>query len=153
MGRNKRMDYELIAELYENNYNTVKIGNILETPNGHISKVLRVQGVETRGRGVQVIPVEFNKLTKRLQEMILEDEEVLEGYKRVMGYGSEIERSEVEEKEWKEMTLNEKGKQIVELLESGLSTRKAAKVMGISQSTVVKTRKKYEEYMEDNKVS
>ena len=147
MGRNRRMDYELIAGLYENNYSTVIIGRILATPNGHVSKVLFKQGVEARKRGVRVKPVAFELLSKDLQDNIMYDEKLFEGYQRVMGEVNVPKKEDVAEvaevKDWKEMSLEEKGKRIVELLDNGLSTRKAAAEIGISQSTLVKTKNRY----------
>lgn len=140
MGRNRRMDYQLIGELYENFYSTVVIGRILDTPNGHVSKVLKRQGVKARKRGEIVKPIPFNELDKGIQAMILSDEYVTYGYRRVMGKNSiEIE----EEKEWKDMTLEEKGEKAVGLLENGMTTREAAKIVGVSQSTLVKTKNRF----------
>lgn len=142
MGRNKRLDYELIEGLYLNMYSTVVIGRILDTPNGHVSKVLKVQGVKARKRGVLVTPEAFSDLASDLQENLMSDAKVFKNYKRVMGYGNDVGNEE-EVKEWKDMTLEEKGESIIALLDRGLSTRKAAEEMGVSQSTLVKTKNRF----------
>ena len=48
---NKKLDYKLITELYEAGHNMTSIAKMVNSVNGHISKVLRKEGVQTRKRG------------------------------------------------------------------------------------------------------
>src|SRR5699024_11492711 len=100
-------NYGLVVRLYEGNYGQIAIGKILETPHGHISKVLRKEGVETRKRGEIVEPLPFNELPKMVQEFIKADSEVLSNYEKVMGV-SVVEEVQEVQLNWKEMNREEK---------------------------------------------
>jgi len=142
MGRGRRLNYGLVVGLYEGNYGQIAIGKILETPHGHISKVLRKEGVETRKRGEIVEPLPFNELPKMVQEFIKADSEVLSNYEKVMGV-SVVEEVQEVQLNWKEMNREEKVEVIFSKLDKGMTTREAAKEIGIAQSTLVKTKNKY----------
>lgn len=138
MGRNKRLNYELVAGLYESNYGQALIGRILETPHGHISKVLRGMDVKTRKRGEKVSPVHFKDLDKRIKDMLKMDVEVMDKYQEYTGF--DTEEVESVKKEWKDMNKEEKVEVIMDKLNGGMTTREAAKELGIAQSTLVKTK-------------
>lgn len=140
MGRNKRLDYGLIAGLYESDYGQTLIGKILETPSGHISKVLKVEGVQARKRGERVIPEDYEMLSGDLKQRLKLDEEVFQKYQEVMGY--EI-KEEQPKREWKELEKSEKFEIIMDKLDQGMTTREASKEIGIAQSTLVKTKNSY----------
>src|SRR5699024_577793 len=142
MGRGRRLNYGLVVGLYEGNYGQIAIGKILETPHGHISKVLRKEGVETRKRGEIVEPLPFNELPKMVQECIKADSQVLSNYEKVMGV-SVVEEVQEVQLNWKEMNREEKVEVIFSKLDKGMTTREAAKEIGIAQSTLVKTKNKY----------
>src|SRR5699024_9875533 len=142
MGRGRRLNYGLVAGLYEANYGQVAIGKILETPHGQVSKVLRKERVETRTRCEIVEPETFNRLPKRIQNYIKDDVEVLSKYEEVMGV-KVTETVQEEKLNWKDMTRDEKVEVIFSKLDKGMTTREAAKEIGIAQSTLVKTKNKY----------
>ena len=143
MGRNKRLNYEMIKGLYENNYGQALIGRILETPHGHISKVLRGMGVKTRKRGEVVHPVSYKNLDKRLKNLLKLDYEVFDRYVLVTGF--DVKEDKVSKEEWKSLSKKEKVDMIMEKLDEGMTTREAAKELGIAQSTLVKTKNSYKE--------
>lgn len=157
MGKSRRMNYELIVSLYENNYGQVLIGKIFNTPHGHISKVLRKMEVQARERGTVVEPIPYSKLSKDVKQLILADKDIKEDYENVTGYKVETVKKKVTKKPakkkkvtraklmdgWKEMSIEERGKYIVNELEKGKSTRQVASEIGIGQSTLVGTKNKY----------
>src|SRR5699024_12407744 len=104
--------------------------------------LLRKEGVETRKRGEIVEPLPFNELPKMVQEFIKADSEVLSNYEKVMGV-SVVEEVQEVQLNWKEMNREEKVEVIFSKLDKGMTTREAAKEIGIAQSTLVKTKNKY----------
>ena len=141
MGRNKRLNYGVVEGLHESGYSQTLIGKIYDTPNGHISKVLRGLGVKTRKRGEKSIPLSFDKLDKGLQKE-LRNEGLLERYQMVTGFDVNVTSGE-EKLDWKSLDKKTKVEIILDKLESGMTTREAAKELGIAQSTLVKTKNSY----------
>lgn len=156
MAKNRRLDYELVTTLYENNYGQVAIGKMLSSPHGHISKVLRKQGVQTRERGEVVVPVPFPKMSKEAQSIIMRDGEFFKVFQDFTGYKHVVEkpkkakggskRKVIKRKKmagWDDMTVEEKGKVIMDKVAERKNTYEIAGEIGIGQSTVVGLRNQY----------
>jgi|SRR5690625_307635 len=161
MAKKRRIDYTLVTALYENNYGQVAIGKMLESPHGHISKVLRKEGVVTRERGKVVQPVPFPKMSKDDQAVIMKDEDFFKVFQEFTGYKHVVEKKKKENKPvsaekgkkkvvkrkkmdgWDDMTTEEKGEIIQNKLEEGKSSRKVAEEIGIGQSTLIGIRNMY----------
>src|SRR5699024_8647158 len=145
MGRNKRLNYEMNKVLNENHYDQELIRKILETPHGHISKVLRGMGVKTRKRGEVVHPVSYKNLDKRLKNLLKLDYEVFDRYVLVTGF--DVKEDKVSKEEWKSLSKKEKVDMIMEKLDEGMTTRESVMELDISQSMLVKIKKILEERM------
>lgn len=65
---NKKLDYTVVEVLYLGGYNMTKIADMLGSVNGHISKVLRKEGVPTRKRGEVVEPKPLKELYATVNE-------------------------------------------------------------------------------------
>lgn len=65
---NKRLDYMLITKLYKAGHNMTSIAKMVNSVNGHISKVLRKEGVETRKRGEIALPTPLKDVFETKEE-------------------------------------------------------------------------------------
>ncbi|MCY8636610.1 helix-turn-helix domain-containing protein [Bacillus sp. S17B2] len=140
MAKQKRLNYELVGVLYTNGYTTKDIAEMFNSVNGHISKVLRASGVATRKRGEVVEKLPFDSFSPEDKKVVLNSEmkDMLSGYLNI-----KEEKEIVPEVPFIELSLEDKAKQIQALQDRGLSQRGIAKELGIAQSSVSKTMKKY----------
>ncbi|WP_460271270.1 hypothetical protein [Bacillus sp. NEAU-Y102] len=64
----RKHDYKLIAYLYKAGYSQGDIAAIFDSVSGHISKVLKKEGVAARPRGQKVVPVPYEKFPDAVQK-------------------------------------------------------------------------------------
>ncbi|MBE7114579.1 hypothetical protein FT641_17830 [Bacillus paranthracis] len=68
----RKHDYKLIAYLYKAGYSQGDIAAVFGSVSGHISKVLKKEGVVARPRGQKVVPVPYEKFPDAVQKAVLE---------------------------------------------------------------------------------
>lgn len=68
----RKHDYKLIAYLYKAGYSQGDIAAIFGSVSGHISKVLKKEGVAARPRGQKVVPVPHEKFPDAVQKAVRE---------------------------------------------------------------------------------
>lgn len=64
----KKLDYSLVVRLYRAGYNMTSIAKMVNSVNGHISKVLRKEGEPTRKRGEVVTPTPMKDVFETKEE-------------------------------------------------------------------------------------
>lgn len=88
LGRRRRMEYRIMVGLYQHGYTTVEIAELFHTPNGHVSKVLRGEGVKMRRRGQRGNKIPFDYFDEELQMLLLSDADIYHRFARLFGGGS-----------------------------------------------------------------
>ena len=66
----RKHDYKLIGFLYKAGYSQGVIANIFGSVSGHISKVLKKEGVPSRPRGQKVVPAPYEKFPAQVKKAI-----------------------------------------------------------------------------------
>lgn len=72
MAKEPKLDYDVIETLYQYGYNTKEIAKLVNSVNGHISKVLRGLGVQMRKRGEIVDKTNFYDMDSDAQTLLRE---------------------------------------------------------------------------------
>ncbi|KLA04852.1 hypothetical protein B4086_5810 [Bacillus cereus] len=70
MAKEPKLDYDVIETLYQYGYNTKEIANLVNSVNGHISKVLRGLGIQMRKRGEIVDKTNFYDMDSEAQTLL-----------------------------------------------------------------------------------
>lgn len=70
----RKLNYKLIAGLYNAGYSQGDIAYIFQSVSGHISKVLKAEGVQIRPRGVKVKPPTYAKFPASWKTALGDDE-------------------------------------------------------------------------------
>ncbi|MFV1457455.1 hypothetical protein, partial [Bacillus mycoides] len=68
----RKHDYKLIAYLYKAGYSQGDIAAVFGSVSGHISKVLKKEGVAARPRGQKVVPIPYEKFPDAVQKAVQE---------------------------------------------------------------------------------
>lgn len=71
----RRINYEVVKGLYEQNFSQGDIAKVYGSVSGHISKVLKAEGVQARsGKEGRVKPVAYSKLPSKLKTLLKKEE-------------------------------------------------------------------------------
>ncbi|PER55870.1 hypothetical protein CN495_08955 [Bacillus thuringiensis] len=70
MAKEPKLDYDVIETLYQYGYNTKEIAKLVNSVNGHISKVLRGLGIQMRKRGEIVDKTNFYDMDSEAQTLL-----------------------------------------------------------------------------------